>query len=197
MTNRSWTVGLFGIVFFAGSGFLAAQSLGEVARQERAKREGEKHPPAKVWTNDNIPHATRIEPSPPNTEAGQPSAETASPSPTADAPAPETPPANVESAGSKQKTKEYWQAKFKAARAQIADAKERQSLAEDELSLLQTQEVRELDPAAHQDFEAKVAAKSAEVEQARTTTAKAQNALDELQKEFDASGAPAEWIKTD
>ena len=195
MTNRSRTAGLLGIVFFAGSGFLAAKSLGEVARQERAKRERENHPPAKVWTNDNIPHATRIESSPPNPEAGQPSTETTPTSPTAEAP--ETPSASVESTESKQKTKEYWQAKFKAARAQLADAEERQTLAEDELSLLQTQEVRALDPAAHQDFEAKVAAKSAEVEQARATTAKAQNALDELQKEFDASGAPAEWIKTD
>ena len=102
-----------------------------------------------------------------NPEAGQPSTETTPPSPTAEAP--ETPSASVESTESKQKTKEYWQAKFKAARSQLADAKERQTLAEDELSLLQTQEVRALEPAAHQDFEAKVAAKSAEVEQARAT----------------------------
>jgi hypothetical protein len=197
MTHRSWTAGLFGIVFFAGSGFLSAQSLGEVARQERAKREREKHPPAKVWTNDNIPRAARIAPSSPNPEAGAPTAETTPPSPTAEAPAPETPPASVESAESKQQTKEFWQVKFKAARGQLADAKERQTLAEDELSLLQTQEARELDPAAHKDLEGKVAAKSAEVEQARATTAKAQKALDDLQKEFDASGAPAEWSTTD
>ena len=36
-----------------------------------------------------------------------------------------------------------------------------------------------------------------EVEQARATTAKAQKVLDDLQKEFEASGAPAEWNKTE
>ncbi len=193
MTHRSLTAGLIGIVFFSGIGFLSGQSLGEVARQARAKREREKLPPAKVWTNDNIPRALRIEPSAPNPEAGGPTAETVPPSPSAEAP--ETPPASVESTESKQQTKEFWQGKFKAARAQLADAKERQSLAEDELSLLQTQEARELDPAAHKDLETKVAAKSTEVEQARATTAKAQKVLDDLQKEFEASGAPAEWNK--
>jgi hypothetical protein len=197
MTHRHWTAGFFVFALFAGSGFLSAQSLGDIARQERAKRERVGHPPAKVWTNDNIPHVTRIEPPAPNPEATEPTAETTPPSATTEAPGPETPPAGTEPTESKQQSKGYWQEKFKSARAQLADAKERQSLAEDELSLLQTQEARELDPAAHQDLAAKVVAKSAEAEQARATTAKAQKALDDLQKEFDSSGAPAEWSKTD
>jgi hypothetical protein len=197
MTQRRLTACLFGMVFFAGSAFLSAQSLGDVARKERAKRERENRPPAKVWTNDNIPHSTPMGPSAPGPQAAEPTPETPPPSSAEPAPGPVTPPAGTPSAGGTKQSKEYWQGKFKAARAELADATERQKLAEDELNLLQIQEVRELDPAAHQDLAAKVVSKSAQVDEAREVTAKAQQALDDLQKEFDASGAPAEWSKTD
>ncbi|PYV16261.1 MAG: hypothetical protein DMG21_12160 [Acidobacteria bacterium] len=195
MGHKSLTASLLGIGILAGGGMLSAQSLGDIARQERAKHET--HPPAKVWTNDNMPRAARIEPAPTSPE---PIAQTQSAPPAASggAPALETPPAGSKSPeDDKKHTQEYWQALFKTARAQLADAQERQRLVEDELSLLQIQQARELDPAANKELGAKVTAKSAAVEEARSVTAKAEKALDDLQKEFDASGAPAEWSKTD
>ncbi len=191
MPHKTLTTGLFGISILAACGMLSAQSLGDIARQERAKRE--KQPPSKVWTNDNIPKAARIEPAPTSSEPAAPTAEAAASSETS---GPEKTPAKSPEEEKKQ-TKDYWQARFKAARAELADAKERQRLAEDELSLLQTQEVRELDPAAKNDLGAKITAKSAEVDQARSVTGRVEKALDDLQKEFDASGAPAEWSKAD
>jgi hypothetical protein len=90
-------------------------------------------------------------------------------------------------------TKESWQARFKLARAQLADARQRQQLAEDELNLLQIQNARALDPNVKADLTGKIKAKEGEVSRKRAVTEEAQKALDDLEKEFQASGAPDEW----
>jgi hypothetical protein len=63
--------------------------------------------------------------------------------------------------------------------------------------LLQIQQARELSPDAKSDLDAQVKAKSAEVESKRAQTAKAQKALEDLEKDFKESGAPEDWSKTD
>jgi hypothetical protein len=93
----------------------------------------------------------------------------------------------------KKGTKEYWLARFKSARARLADARERQQLAEDELNLLQIQDARELNPNLKAEVDAKIKAKEDEVSHNRAATEEAQRALDDLLKEFQASGAPQEW----
>jgi len=90
-------------------------------------------------------------------------------------------------------TKESWQARFKLARAQLADARQRQQLAEDELNLLQIQNARTLDSNVKADLAVKINAKEDEVSRRRAVTEEAQKALDDLEKEFQASGAPDEW----
>jgi len=79
----------------------------------------------------------------------------------------------------------------------LAKAKELQQLSEDELNLLQIQQVREIDPVAKADLTAKVQAKQSEVGLNTAATDAAQNALDDLEKEFKASGAPDDWSQTD
>jgi len=93
----------------------------------------------------------------------------------------------------KQGTKEYWQARFKSARARLAESQERQQLAEDELNLLQIQDARELNPDAKAELGAKVKTKEDDVSKNRAATEEAQRALDDLVREFQASGAPEEW----
>ena len=90
-------------------------------------------------------------------------------------------------------TREYWQQRFQGARQALADAKERQHLAEDELSLLQIQKAQTLNPGFEASLAAQATAKQAEADAARATVTKAQHALDELTKQFQASGAPADW----
>lgn len=90
-------------------------------------------------------------------------------------------------------TREYWEGRFKSARAKLARARERQQLTEDELSLLQVRQARE--PNAAAELEQKIDAKQAEVESARAATHDAETALEALQKEFAASGAPEEWSR--
>ena len=100
----------------------------------------------------------------------------------------------AESPKGKPGTREYWESRFKSARATLARAREIQQLTEDELSLLQTQQARQaLNTDVQAELAKKIPAKQAEVDTARAATEKATQELEDLQKEFAASGAPEEW----
>jgi hypothetical protein len=173
------------------------ESLGDVARQLRDQHDKGARKATKVFTNDNLPEpkpgeAISIQATNPDTPAkgAQGSSQPAiSPSETTGKP-PESP-------AGKDKTRDYWQGKFKAARLDVAKAKEHQQLAEDELNLLQIQQAREMDTTGKADLTAKVQAKQSEVDTNKAATDAAQKALDDLEKDFKASGAPDDWRQTD
>jgi hypothetical protein len=185
------------------------QPLGDLARQLRQQQLKRGVKTTKVYTNDNLPGR--------NPDEGGAVASGASSTPAATSPkqgqaegesgqaaqqtsnAPESGQAAIpsEQPEDKIKTKEYWQARFKSARSQLADARERQQLVEDELNLLQIQEVRALDLDVKTELAGKIKAKEDEVSQKRAATEEAQKALEDLQKEFQESGAPDEWSETE
>ena len=175
------------------------ESLGDVARQARTQKENDSKKSAKVFTNDNLPapvpgEAITILPATTGTSTPTPAAANPATPPSTGEPGkkePGTPP------GSKMGTKDYWQGRFKAARHDLAQAREQQNLAEDELNLLQIQQVRELDSAAKAELTAKVQAKQSEVDTDKAAVDAALKALDDLEKEFKDSGAPEDWSKTD
>jgi hypothetical protein len=175
------------------------ESLGDVARQLRAQQESNPRKATKVFTNDNLPEpkpgeaisSLPLPPEPPS-PTGKSTAKPGGPPPveqTGDKP--------KESAEEKLKTREYWQDRFKAARTDVAKAKELLQLSEDELSLLQIQQVRELDSMTKDELAAKVQAKQSEVDVNKATTDAVQRTLDDLDKEFKESGAPEDWSQTD
>ncbi len=192
----------------------AAQSLGEIARQEREKRGKEAKKPPKEFTNDNMPRRPRgegptaaagiSEPpaagAPARAETPQAPAETG-----AAAPSSETKPAEPkaeekkkdENPEDKVKTNDYWQGRFKPVRAQLAKAEEEKQLVEDELNLLRVQQAREIAPEVQRGLQQKIAGKTAELETKRAATQKVKKALDELEEEFKKSGAPEEWSKAE
>lgn len=94
-------------------------------------------------------------------------------------------------------TKDYWQSRFKAARDAVAKAEEAARLVEDELSLLQMQQARELNSEALAQLNQQVAAKQTEVDAKHEALDKAKQDLDTLEKQFNESGAPAEWSQTE
>jgi hypothetical protein len=185
------------------------QSLGDLARQLREQQLKAGLKAAKVYTNDNLPGRPPYEsgaaasgasstPAATPTEQGQAEGESRQAAQPASKAAESGQAASQsEEPEDKTKTREYWQARFKSARAQLADAREQQQLAEDELNLLQIQQVRELNTRAKAEFDDKVKAKADEVSQARAATEEAQKALENLQKEFQRSGAPDEWSETE
>jgi hypothetical protein len=177
-------------------------SLGALARQIRAEKKSEPKP-ALIITNDNLP-------SPKPNEAVSTLSISLEPeivasvksTATAETPASkkednEAKPKESDSGDDNVKTQDYWQSKFRAARIDVARAKEQEQLSDDELNLLQIREVRELDPMAKDDLSAQVQAKQSEVDVNRAATDAAQKALEELTKEFESSGAPEDWSKTD
>lgn len=105
---------------------------------------------------------------------------------------PDVPKAKVPEKGKKM-SREYWQTQFKAARATLAHAEEAQKLVEDEVSFLKARQVQEPSADAQTEINGKLADRQAELEKSTAVTDKAKQNLDDLQKAFDASGAPAEW----
>jgi len=185
------------------------QSLGDVARQLRQKQPGAGRKATRVYTNDNMPtHSPEEKPAaapgtssaPPANASDKAQAEPDS-SHAAGEPskAPETAQAANEPANPEKnkETKEYWQSRFKSARAKLADAQEREQLAEDELNLLQTQQVRTVDPGAKAEFDDKIKAKQDEAAEKQAATKEAEKAVEDLQQAFKESGAPEEWSETE
>ncbi len=179
------------------------QSLGDLARQLRQQQLKAGPKATTVYTNDNLPR-----PAPASgmtsTPAQSPS-EKAKAEPDSDHEAAQTgtapeagQPANEPKKAENEKgTKEYWQSRFKSARARLADAEERQQLAEDELNLLQIQDARELSFTEKAELADKIKAKEGEVAEARAKAEEAQKTLQDLQDEFKARRAPDEWIETE
>jgi hypothetical protein len=179
----------------------SVQSLGEIARQYRKEREARKKKgelPVRVFTNDDIttmPPLTILESSP--QEPPEPPTKQPVPSRPHGTTGGERPAAQTGKAEGSAKSKEYWQARFKAARAALARAEEAQTLVEDELRLLQIQQARELDPDRSRKLNGQIDASSTELKSKRSATEKAQTALDKIEKDFKESGAPQAWIQDD
>lgn len=185
-----------------------SQSLGDLARQQRDKLSKEGRKATRVFTNENMPVAPRQEgptaatgisaaptgesatpPASPETPAQPPAAESKPPE------APSKPAKPPDKAEDKIKTPEYWQARFKPVREQLARAKEQRQLVEDEVQLLEIQQAREVASDVQAEVAQKITAKKQELETQQASTAKAQKALDEVEKDFIDSGAPEEWSK--
>ncbi len=185
------------------------ESLGDFARQVRQEQAKAGPKSAKVYTNDDLPGRKPDKGRAAVSDASSTPAATASDQAQAErdsrqaakqtnqASEPSQPATESEKPEDKTETKEYWQARFKSARAQLADAQKRQQLVEDETNLLQIQEVRALDPNLKTEFAGKIKGKEDELSQERAATEEAQKALEDLQKEFQASGAPEEWSETE
>jgi len=185
------------------------QSLGDLARQLRQQQLKAGLKTTTVYTNDNLP------PRPPDETRAAASGKSKTPAKGSSdkeqaepdsshaarqtSEAPETGQAANESEKPENEkgTREYWQSRFKSARARLADAEEHQQLAEDELNLLQIQDARELDPTTKAELADKIKAKEDEVSVGRAATEKARKTLEDLQTEFKASGAPDEWSETE
>jgi hypothetical protein len=199
------------LVALAAPVYTAAQeSLGDLARQVREQRSRVGTKPARVYTNDNLPARP---PQQGPTAASGFSAATAGTAPSTALPPAIRPEVNLaegakkaaegqgaaqgESSEDKVKTPDYWQSRFKSARAKLARAEEERQLVEDELNLIQIQQTRELDATAKQQLGEKVEAKQTEVDDKQAAADQARKALEDLETEFKNSGAPEDWSKTD
>jgi hypothetical protein len=93
------------------------------------------------------------------------------------------------------KGEKNWDARFKLARARLADAEEQLRVSQDELRLLRIQDVRALNSNMKAELDGKVKSKEDEVSQKQQEKDEAQKALEELQQGFEAGGAQEEVVK--
>jgi hypothetical protein len=191
---------VLGCVLATTAGIARAQSLADIARQQKAEK-GSHPATVKVFTNDNIPRSTSLDDRAPaaassdSAQAPEEKTDSAEPKPPSTSAASdqqgsggEKPPED------KKKTKEYWQSKFADARAVVARADEELQLSQDELNLAQMSEARELDPNVASQLSQEVTAKQSAAEAKQAADEKAKQAMAKLQQEFDESGAPKEWL---
>ncbi len=197
MKAKNFALAILGCLLIGTTSLAQEQSLGDVARKEREKRNKQPRTAVKVYTNEDIP-AARLEGK--AQSADEKSAAGAEKSSGSEAkteaqtePSSAGPSDQSKKSEDKKKTKDYWQEKFRAARENLARAQEEQQLAEDELGYLQKEEATRLNAQSDSDLTSRLAAKTAEVDLKRSATAKAKKALDELEKQFSESGAPKEW----
>lgn len=189
---------LIALILVGGISLARPQSLGDVARASREKRQKVmQQKSVRTWNNENIPKAPPS--AGPTAAAGMSDAPPPAPgAPAATSAEATTPASSTPATGAdKKKSREYWQQQFKLARGKYAADEEQQRLSEDELSLLQIQQARELAPETQTQLESAVKAKATDIETKRAQAAKTRKAVDDLEKEFRESGAPPDWAKTE
>jgi len=186
---------LIALILVGGISLARAQSLGDVARASREKRQKVmQQKSVRTWNNENIPKAPPS--SGPTAAAGM--SDAPPPAPAATSTETITPASSTPATGAdKKKSREYWQQQFKLARGKFTADEEQQRLSEDELSLLQIQQARELAPETQTQLESAVKSKTADLDAKRAQAAKTRKAVDDLEKEFRESGAPPDWAKTE
>ena len=171
------------VLVMATASVLIAQSLGEVAARTNKDR---KHPPAKVYTNDDL-EAGRAggDATAPATAAPAPAGTAAPAGGAAPAPAPTMDPA------------QRWRRDAKARRDAIArsEAKVAAIQARIDSLLLDMNPTNVGDPSRLQTIEAEKAKAMADLEVAKDELAQAQQALETLEEEARKAGVPPGWLR--
>ena len=185
----SFVVGL--AVVLTISAAVSAQTLGDVARQEEARRKTVKAP-AKVYTNDNL----RADPSSPRPAvAGTPE------SPASSGPAaPSTPagpkaatPAPAPDAGAKDET--YWKKRVTAARDAVERAKIFAEALQTRINSLSNDWAARDDPYQREKIAADRDKALAELARVQKEIDDGTKAIADIQEEARKTGVPAGWVR--
>jgi hypothetical protein len=171
-------------VFLAAAGAYA-QSLGDDARKEEARRKTVKKP-SKIYTNDNLKDVD-----PPSTPSS-PAPEVATPA------APETPAATAAPAaseGTNARDEKYWRGRLDAARTSLARAQTLQDALQSRVNALSTDFVNRDDPAQRNVIAADRQKALAELDRVKKEIAEHQKAIADIQEEGRRSGVPAGWLR--
>jgi hypothetical protein len=168
---------------------VSAQSLGDMARKEEARRKAAA--PGKVYTNDNLrpspvsaPAAAAVPA--PDTAAGTPSV-AGDPAPPG-APAPPVP-------DSVKKDEAYWRTRIQAEVQGLERAKLMLDALQSRVNGLQTDFVNRDDPAARAVIGAERARALGELDRTKTEIQQRTKALAAIREEARRSGAPAAWYR--
>jgi hypothetical protein len=173
----------------AGSSF--AQSLGDLARQERAKKKIEPPKSGKVYTNSDIP-APALAGAPPAESTAQPAADqTAAAKPGAEG----TQPAKTDEKSQAELEKEY-RDKFAKLRENQALQEQKLDVMQRELNLMQIQVSSDPNVQLREENSREAINKrTADIETQKATVEKAKQAGADLEEELRTKGLPPGWAR--
>jgi hypothetical protein len=172
----------------------AAQSLGDVARKEQARRKSA--PSGKVYTNDNLPNVPPGPAAQPSTPASQQSASgqpaapsTAKPDEKADAKAGDARKDEVK------KDEGYWRERMSKEREALSRAESFAEALQSRINALSTDFVNRDDPAQRNVIAADRQKALAELDRVKKEIADHKKAIDGIQEEARRGGVPAGWVR--
>jgi hypothetical protein len=187
----SFVVGLAAVL--AISAAASAQTLGDVARQEEARRKTVKAP-AKVYTNDSL----RADPSSPRPAVGSAPGSAASSAGSAGASAPDASqkaatPAPAPDAGAKDET--YWKKRMAAARDAVERAKIFAEALQTRINSLSNDWAARDDPYQRATIGADKDKALAELARVQKEVEDGTKAIADIQEEARKTGVPAGWVR--
>jgi hypothetical protein len=178
-------------LFAVAAAAAGAQSLGDVAKREEARRKGVKAP-SKTYTNDSLGPVEPVSAAASPAAAPQADASSGSgaPAPAAAAagqavtPAPDAP-----------RDEKYWRGKLEAARSALSRAQMFQEALQSRINALSTDFVNRDDPAQRSVIAADRQKAMAELDRVKQENAELQKAIAAIQEEGRRAGAPAGWLR--
>lgn len=184
-------IGLAVLVVSASSA--AAQSLGEIARQEEARRKAIRSS-GKVYTNENLDAqpAPATPPAPQPTTPAAPAAPSTSTPPAA--PAPGAAP-SASSASGAPKTEADWRKRVTDERDALSRAQIFADALQTKLNSLETDFVNTDDPARRALVDADRQKSRAELDRVKQEIQQHQKAITDVQDEARRAGVPAGWVR--
>jgi hypothetical protein len=177
------------VVFLVAATAAGAQSLGDVARQEEARRKAVAAP-GKVYTNESL---KAVPPSTPSTAApvsSQPAAP-ATPSLAQGQKSEAKPAPPVDEA----KTEAFWRQRMKEARDGLARSQTFAEALQSRINALSTDFVNRDDPAQRSAIETDRQKAIAELERVRREISQYQKVIEDTQEEARKAGIPPGWLR--
>jgi hypothetical protein len=178
-------------IWVLGFAITSAQSLGDVAKREEARRKDVKAP-SKVYTNEDLrgDNAAPVPAPPP----GQPAASNPpqSPAPAADAPSKD---GDKPAANDVKKTEAFWKDRLAKARGDLDRAKTFADALQSRINALTTDFTSRSDPAQRAQIANDRQKALAELERVKKEIESNTKAIADLQEEGRKAGAPAGWLR--
>jgi hypothetical protein len=174
------------VVLALSASAVAAQSLGDVARQEEARRKTAA-PAGKVYTNDSLRPDASAPATSPTTPAATPAAET----PAAASPAP----AATQSADTPKKDETYWRGRVARERDALGRSQTFAEALQSRINALTADFANRDDPYQRNQIGTDRQKALAELDRVRKEISDHTKALSDIQEEARKAGVPAGWVR--
>lgn len=181
----AFVLGGMALLLVLGRG-AAAQSLGDVARQEEERRKQLKDS-GKVYTNKDLSPAPPV--SVPPGSSAQPAGSTAAPGGDA------APPAKPDDKPQEKKDEAYWRGRMKQLRTALDRDKTYADALQTRINSLYTDFVNRDDPAQREVIAANRQKAIDELERLKTSNAQTEKAIADLEEEARRASVPPGWLR--